>query len=86
MSEPRKTLTLYFVSSDEKKTRRITFPVAYFKVTLFIVAILVLGFLAGFIDYFGLLAQSLENKKITAAKNIKQEVRADFSYNKHNFY
>jgi len=29
--------------------------------------------------------QSLENKNITAAKNIKQEVRADFSYNKHNF-
>ena len=29
--------------------------------------------------------QSLENKNITAAKNIKKEVRADFSYNKHNF-
>ncbi|WP_314241786.1 carboxypeptidase-like regulatory domain-containing protein [Empedobacter tilapiae] len=29
--------------------------------------------------------QSLENKNITAAKNIKKEVRVDFSYNKHNF-
>lgn len=74
MSEPRKTLTIYLVSSDEKKTRRITFPIAYFKVTLFIVAVLVLGFLAGFIDYFGLLAQSLENKKLKIENlNLKKQ-------------
>ena len=30
--------------------------------------------------------QSLENKNLTAAKNIKKEIRVDFSYNKHNFF
>ncbi|WP_413533973.1 TonB-dependent receptor [Empedobacter brevis] len=30
--------------------------------------------------------QSLENKNITAAKNIKKEIRVDFSYQKHNLF
>ncbi|MEG0929462.1 MAG: TonB-dependent receptor plug domain-containing protein [Algoriella sp.] len=29
--------------------------------------------------------QPLENKNITAAKNIKKEIRVDFAYNNHNF-
>lgn len=30
--------------------------------------------------------QSLENKNITAAKNIKKEIRVDFTYQKHNLF
>lgn len=64
MSESRKTITLYLVSSGESETKKITFPITYFKVSLFVVGILIVSLMAGFIDYFGLLAQSLENKKL----------------------
>ncbi|MFN3696237.1 MAG: M23 family metallopeptidase [Pseudobdellovibrio sp.] len=64
MSEQRKTITLYLVSSGESETKKITLPVAYFKVSLFFVGLLIVSLMAGFIDYFGLLAQSLENKKL----------------------
>lgn len=30
--------------------------------------------------------QDLENKELTAVKNIKKEIRVDFSYNHHNFF
>jgi murein DD-endopeptidase MepM/ murein hydrolase activator NlpD len=64
MSESRKTITLYLVSSGESETKKITFPITYFKVSLFFVGIIIVSLMAGFIDYFGLLAQSLENKKL----------------------
>lgn len=74
MSELRKTITIYFVSSDEKSTKRIVLPVAYFKLTAFFTAVVVLAFFAGFIDYFGLLAQSLENKKLKIENlNLKKQ-------------
>jgi len=57
-------LTLYFVTNDEKQTRKITIPVSYFKVALFTVVFAIISLFAGFIDYFGLLAQSIENKKL----------------------
>ncbi len=64
MSEPRKQITLYFVTSNESETKKISLPVAYFKISLFFVGLFVVLLMAGFIDYFGLLAQSLENKKL----------------------
>lgn len=64
MSEPRKQITLYFVTSNESETKKISLPVAYFKISLFFVGLFVILLMAGFIDYFGLLAQSLENKKL----------------------
>lgn len=74
MSEPRKTISIYLVTSDDRNTKRITFPVAYFKITAFFTAVLVMAFLAGFIDYFGLLAQSLENKKLKIENlNLKKQ-------------
>jgi len=74
MSNLKKTITLYFVSSDEKITKRIILPVAYFKLTAFFLGVVVLAFLAGFIDYFGLLAQSLENKKLKIENlNLKKQ-------------
>lgn len=64
MNQNRKTITLYFVVNDESQTKKITIPVSYFKISSFIVAIIVISFFAGLIDYFGLLAQSIENKKL----------------------
>lgn len=64
MSQPKKTLTLYFVTNDEKQTRKITIPISYFKVAVFMIAFAIISLFAGFIDYFGLLAQSVENKKL----------------------
>ncbi|MFN3454535.1 MAG: M23 family metallopeptidase [Pseudobdellovibrio sp.] len=63
MSE-RKYITIYFVTSSEGETKKISLPVAYFKISLFFIGLLVVFLMAGFIDYFGLVAQSLENKKI----------------------
>lgn len=74
MSQNRKTITLYFVTSDDKSTKRIVVPVAYFKLTAFFVGVVVVAFMAGFIDYFGLLAQSLENKKLKIENlNLKKQ-------------
>lgn len=64
MNEPKKTLTFYLITNDEKQTRKVTIPVSYFKMALFLVAFVVISLFAGFIDYFGLLAQSVENKKL----------------------
>jgi murein DD-endopeptidase MepM/ murein hydrolase activator NlpD len=59
-----KTITLYFVTNDEKQTRKITLPFRHLKIFIFMVAFIIVCLFAGFIDYFGLLAQSLENKKL----------------------
>lgn len=64
MSEPRQQITLYFVTSNESETKKISLPVAYFKISLFFLGLFAVLLMAGFIDYFGLLAQSLENKKL----------------------
>lgn len=64
MSQPRKTITLYLLSNDEKQTRKITVPLSYFKMGLFLLAFALVTLFAGFIDYFGLLAQSVENRKL----------------------
>ena len=64
MSQMRKTVTLYVLTNDEKQTRKITLPLSYFKFGLFITTVFLVTLLAGFIDYFGLLAQSVENRKL----------------------
>lgn len=64
MNGPRKTITLYLLTNDEKQTRKITLPASYFKFATFLVAFCIVTLFAGFIDYFGLLAQSIENRKL----------------------
>lgn len=64
MSQPRKSITLYLVTNDESQTKKVTLPLSYFKISAFIVAVVVISLFAGLIDYFGLLAQSIENKKL----------------------
>ncbi len=64
MSENRKTLTIYLIANDESQTKKLTMPMSYFKISAFIIAVIIVSLFAGLIDYFGLLAQSLENKKL----------------------
>lgn len=71
---PRKNITIYFVTNDEKQTRRVTLPLSYLKIFLFMVSFVVISLFAGFIDYFGLLAQSVENKKLkTENQNLQKQ-------------
>lgn len=64
MSDDRKIITIYLVANDESQTKKLTMPMSIFKISAFIVGVVVLSLFAGLIDYFGLLAQSLENKKL----------------------
>lgn len=64
MIDHRKTITIYLIANDESQTKRLTMPMSYFKISAFIIAVVVISLFAGLIDYFGLLAQSLENKKL----------------------
>lgn len=64
MSENRKVVTIYLVTNDEGQTRKLSVPMSYFKISAFIVAVVVVSLFAGLIDYFGLLVQSIENKKL----------------------
>lgn len=74
MSRLKKTVTLYFVTNDEKQTRKIDIPQSYFKVAVFMAAFVIISLFAGFIDYFGLLAQSIENKKLKIENlNLKKQ-------------
>ncbi len=64
MSDDRKTITIYVIANDESQTKKLTMPLSYFKISAFILGVVVISLFAGLIDYFGLLAQSLENKKL----------------------
>ncbi len=64
MNQPRKSITIYLLTNDESQTKKITMPMSYFKISAFILAVVVISLFAGLIDYFGLLAQSIENKKL----------------------
>lgn len=64
MSDSKKVLTIYLVTNDESQTRKISVPMSYFKISAFIVGVVVVSLFAGIIDYFGLLVQSIENKKL----------------------
>lgn len=70
----RQKVTLFIVTNQAGQTRKIVLPAAWLKFGLFTTAILVLAFVAGLVDYFGLLAQSMENKRLKTenAQLIKQ--------------
>lgn len=70
----RKQITLFIVGNQSGKTRKVVLPAAWLKLGFFIVAVAVLAFTAGLVDYFGLLIESLENKRLRAenAQLVKQ--------------
>jgi len=70
----KKRMTFFVVSNQTGRTRKFVISTAQLKVGLFVVSLCVLIFVTGFIDYLGLLLQSMENKKLKAenASLIKQ--------------
>lgn len=59
-----KKLTLFLVSNDNGQTRKFVISATWMKAATFIGAVVILVFAAGMVDYFGLLVQSLENKRL----------------------
>lgn len=70
----KKKVTLFVVSNQTGKTRKIVLSAAWLKAISFISAIVIVIFAAGMVDYFGLLLQAMENKrlKVENAQLIKQ--------------
>ncbi len=60
----KKQLTFFIVSNDSGETRKIVLPAVWVKTSLLLVGILMLTLIAGSIDYVGLLAQTMENKRL----------------------
>lgn len=69
-----KKVTLFLVSNQTGKTRKIVLSASWLKAGTFIAGIILVVFAAGLLDYFGLLLQSIENKKLRAenAQLVKQ--------------
>jgi len=70
----RKKVTLFIVSNQTGKTRKLVLSAAWLKAMSFIAAVLIIIFAAGLVDYFGLLLQAMENKHLRAenAQLLKQ--------------
>lgn len=70
----KKKVTLFIVSNQTGKTRKIMLSAAWLKAASFISAVVIIIFAAGLVDYFGLLLQAMENKRLRAenAQLIKQ--------------
>lgn len=70
----RQQVTLFIVTNKAGQTKKLVLPAAWVKFGLFASAIVLIAFVAGMVDYFGLLVQSMENKRLKAenAQLIKQ--------------
>ena len=62
----RKNITLFMVSNSTGKTTKWVIPATWLKASVFVGAILLLAMIAGSADYFGLMMQAMENKKLRA--------------------
>lgn len=62
----RKQLTLFLVSNESGQTKKLVVSSSWLKTVTFIGAVLIIAFVAGFVDYFGLMMQAMENKKLRA--------------------
>ncbi|RYZ75258.1 MAG: M23 family peptidase, partial [Proteobacteria bacterium] len=74
MNSSEKKLTLFVVSNESGHTRKFVISSTWMKAATFFAAVVILVIAAAMVDYFGLLVQSLENKKLRAenAQLIKQ--------------
>lgn len=62
----RRKLTLFVVNNQTGQTRKWVIPAAWVKAGALVSAIVFIAFIAGLVDYFGLLVQALENKRLRA--------------------
>jgi murein DD-endopeptidase MepM/ murein hydrolase activator NlpD len=69
-----KKITFFVVSNQTGKTRKVVVSAAWLKAASFIAAVVIIIFAAGLVDYFGLLLQVMENKrlKVENAQLVKQ--------------
>jgi murein DD-endopeptidase MepM/ murein hydrolase activator NlpD len=61
---PQKKVTLFIVSHQTGETKKIIIPTVWIKAVSFVAAVLILVIVAGLMDYFGLMIQTIENKKL----------------------
>lgn len=59
-----KKITFFIVSNQTGKTRKVVLSAAWLKAASFIAAVLIVIVAAGLMDYFGLLLQAMENKRL----------------------
>lgn len=64
MNNTAKKITFFIVSNQTGQTRKIVISSVWLKAGGFLAAVIILVFAAGLVDYFGLLLQSLENKRL----------------------
>jgi len=62
----QKKITFFIVTNDADENKKISFPVSWLKAISLIAIIFVITLVAGAVDYFGLLIQTSENKKLKA--------------------
>lgn len=62
--DPKQNLTFIIVSSASGETKKVVLPLHWVRVSLIILVFTVLALFAGLLDYFSLIAQSLENKRL----------------------
>ncbi len=69
-----KRVTLFLVSNQSGKTRKIVLSASWLKVSAFICGVVLIIIAAGLVDYLGLLVQAMENKRLKAenAQLLKQ--------------
>lgn len=60
----RKQVTFFIVSNGSGRTRKIVLSMAWLRFGGLAAALVALALTAGFVDYFGLLLQSMENKRL----------------------
>ncbi len=60
----KRNVTLLLVNNESGTTRKFVLSLISLKVVLFTTAVVILIFVAGFIDYLGLMFQAMENKRL----------------------
>ncbi|MGZ3742994.1 MAG: M23 family metallopeptidase [Pseudobdellovibrionaceae bacterium] len=64
MNSSGKKITFFIVSNQTGQTRKLVISSVWIKAASFIGTVIILVCIAGMVDYFGLLLQSLENKRL----------------------
>lgn len=59
-----KNITVFLISNQSGTTRKFVLPYQWIKAGAFITVVLAIVFSAGLVDYFGLLLQAMENKRL----------------------
>ena len=70
----RKNVTLFFVNHSSGESKKFVLSLVSLKVAFFISSLVILIFVAGFVDYMSLMVEALENKKMaTENAQLKQQ-------------